>query len=426
MGQEPVMPSIPDRGSKPVFKPVGNNSWGKYEDLSDEDSDPPEPPRQQPIPVTTTPKPISVTNTNGSNNPQPPVIDRTAKARMLLAQAKHDKPALAEVLQAEHDLVEGAVEREREEIKLEEQWEFVRLKREKEAEEEMKQELLKKEEALMETIEKMREDRESRDKENEDLKRRLNELMDQLEAGARREEEGVRRKEEEQRMEEDIARKARQEAQLRRELEAKRKERMRRERERKAREQEMRIDKQKAKQGVTYQKLKTDERPSSNTGMGGGGLSRTISSPDIQDLLAQENRNQNWDSPSSSALGPGKFTIPTPRFDRSAKPESVFSSGGGQAQKFQATLSLAGGGKKGLTGLKNLGNTCYMNSIFQCLSNFTIPSQYFMDQAFKRELNNTSETRGQIACEYSELVGALWSGHYRSIAPHEMKKVVAK
>ena len=58
-----------------------------------------------------------------------------------------------------------------------------------------------------------------------------------------------------------------------------------------------------------------------------------------------------------------------------------------------------------------------MNSLLQCLSNFTIPSQYFIGESFKNDLNRSSDTNGEIAIEYAEVVRTLWSGQFKSIAP---------
>lgn len=77
----------------------------------------------------------------------------------------------------------------------------------------------------------------------------------------------------------------------------------------------------------------------------------------------------------------------------------------------------------GKTGLKNLGNTCYMNAILQCMSG-TIPlSRYFLDGSYRSHINkdNPLGSRGVLAEAFASVVKNLWSGEYKFISPVTIK-----
>jgi len=80
----------------------------------------------------------------------------------------------------------------------------------------------------------------------------------------------------------------------------------------------------------------------------------------------------------------------------------------------------------GICGLNNLGNTCFMNSGIQCLSNTEELTKYFISDLYKKDVNTANKFGfgGKFAGAWADLLREMWVDNSKSTSPYDFKRLL--
>ncbi|KAI9503111.1 hypothetical protein BX070DRAFT_224763 [Coemansia spiralis] len=190
-------------------------------------------------------------------------------------------------------------------------------------------------------------------------------------------------------------------------------------------QQQQLIQQQQLMQQQQMQQQFGQQRPMSN---GYGFYSQPVaagSDPSLNGRMHAGNNLRNSALYSTDILPPDDQMLTTP-MSGNMPSTPISANAEATSTQLRRRSQLSDTAAYGATGLKNFGNTCFMNCVVQCLVGTAPFARYFLQGGWKKDMLQDKSGKMEVTVEFARLVDNMWRGQYGSLSPIGFRAAVAK